>query len=350
MDEFFKNILMKIPEVVLVFDDTSTILFANTAFGSLTKRRTRDFIGKSLEDMDAEFKGQWEVLIEQLANRPKEFEEKFSTDVRCGTSQNHADRDPLCPVKAPSSEVPPPTILTLGDRFYTYQFFDVGEMEGKGRGVGVLLSELTDEKKKLDRLAQIENQASLATLAAGIAHEMNNPLFTIMANAEAIASTADTTKISVYAAKIKDKSKHLASIISDFSGFALKAEADRVKQEIQLREQLETVINAVSFPYDREGLHIEKNYDETITMNIIPQELQMILANIMKNALQAMNGKGKLIVSSAREGSEIKVLIQDNGPGIPEGFLPRLFDPFFYHQGSGGGFGPWPQRGAENNG
>ena len=96
MREILEKILMNVPDVILVFDKDLRVEYANVAFGKLTQRRTRDFFGKTLEEMDPEFKDQWGVFFQELINRISQNNLPSSSSQRREKNlKSHEARDPL---------------------------------------------------------------------------------------------------------------------------------------------------------------------------------------------------------------------------------------------------------------
>ena len=332
---------MNVPDVILVFDKDMRVEYANVAFGKLTRRRTRDFMGKSLEEMGPEFKNQWEVFFKELLNRPKNELEPTTAERRERVVPSREARDPLAPKKPfPKSGKPPP-VLNLGDHVFTFQLFDVGEGEDGVQRTGVLLTELKEEKKLLDQLTQAENISGLDTLAAGLAHEINNPLFAITGYAEGIASSAEGEKVKKYAEKIKTITKRLAALIVEFSGYSHHREDEKPETLVDLNHFIDTALEIATKNYQGSDLELSRCYESGIQLKILYGDLLQILMNVIKNSVQAMEGKGKLILTTERKDEAVRITIQDNGPGIPEDYLSLVFNPFFTtkEQGEGTGLG-----------
>ena len=110
--------------------------------------------------------------------------------------------------------------------------------EEKAQRIGLILKNITEEKRLLDQLTQADKLSGLGTLAAGIAHEMNNPLYSIMGFTEAILDEKQISKIQPLAQKVLARSKHMASVILNLSGYARTNDQDAMK-EVDVNERLE---------------------------------------------------------------------------------------------------------------
>lgn len=202
------------------------------------------------------------------------------------------------------------------------------------------MKEITEQKSLQDQLTMAEKLSGLGTLAAGIAHEMNNPLFSIMGLTETIIEEKDPNKIQTYSKKILEKSKHMASIILNMSGYSRSGEMDQMGG-VNINERLDGSIEMALMASYSDDVVLEKNYSQLPLIKAKPEEIQQIYLNIIRNAVQAMDGKGKLIISSSQNNGRIVTTIEDTGPGIPQEYLSKVFDPFFTtkDQGKGTGLG-----------
>jgi len=88
-----------------------------------------------------------------------------------------------------------------------------------------------------------------------------------------------------------------------------------------------------------DDVEVIKNYTSLPLLKAKPDEIQQIFLNILRNAVQAMEGRGKIFLASSHVNNEILVEIRDTGPGIPSEYLSRVFDPFFTTKGQGEGTG-----------
>lgn len=337
MEELLKRILMNVPDVIFVFDENLRIEFVNTAFGCLMKQRTRDFFGASLVDIDTDFDDNLTPLLQRIQKNPQDPLMRTFREKREVASGGYRARDPLAPARSNENADETPRVLTLGGDIFTYQFFDAGPGDGNLK-IALVLSKLTDEKKLLERLTQTESVSGLDTLAAGLAHEMNNPLFSITGHAEAILDEKEMNKIQAHAEKIRGSSRRIAKIVSDLSGYA-RGKGNEPKTKVNVAEMLDSAVKIAMIPFDENELIVEKNYAVISPVEAVSEELQQIFANLFENAFQAMNGKGTLFITASQSADRVRVQVQDTGPGIPQEYLSRIFNPFFTTKGQGKGTG-----------
>jgi two-component system NtrC family sensor kinase len=338
LQEYTESILMSMPDILVIFSEELKTEHVNNAFEKLTGISASKAHTKTLTTMGLEFKDQWQSVMQELKvySNGSQAESRKTVKVTLG---NQGPRDPLAPKTAgPSWETK--NVVTLGSRVFAYQFFDVAITVKKKRRIGLLMKEITEQKSLQDQLTMAEKLSGLGTLAAGIAHEMNNPLFSIMGLTETIIEEKDPEKINTYSLKVLEKSKHMASIILNMSGYSRSGAKDQTGDVI-VNERLDASIEMALMASYSDDIAVEKNYSQLPPIKAKPEEIQQIYLNIIRNSVQAMEGKGKLTISSSQKDGRIVTTIQDTGPGIPQEYLSKIFDPFFTtkDQGKGTGLG-----------
>ncbi len=336
LKKYTDSILMSVPEVILIFNSELEIEYANAAFGHLTHWKSSEYLGHGLNDAPSEYREAWDLLTKELTKYQWGIERK---PVQSADNTPYQAKDPLAPSGENSSKESQTTV-TLGSQVFAYKFFDVVLEEEKGRRIGMIMKNITEEKRLLDQLTQADKLSGLGTLAAGIAHEMNNPLYSIMGFTEAIMEEKQISKIQSLAQKVLDRSKHMASVILNLSGYVRSNDKDGMK-EVDVNERLEAATEMALMASYTDGIDLEKKFNPVSSIQAKPEEIQQVFLNIISNAVQAMEGKGKLTLSSEENNDFIVVHIQDTGPGIPPEYISKVFDPFFTtkQQGEGTGLG-----------
>ncbi len=339
LKEYTDSILMSVPDVLLIFNEKHHIEYINASFERLTNIPGREVIGKSLREVSPDFEESWDTLETALSDYSQDRESKNDPAKREGASQNYKAQDPLAQKNKDQAE-DSKTVLKFKDRFFAYQFFDVAIMEAETQRIGLLMKEVTEEKLLQDQLAMAEKLSGLGTLAAGIAHEMNNPLYSIMGYTEAILEEKDSGKIKTFAQKVLDRAKHMAAIILSLSGYSKSSFSDG-SGKVDINEKLDAALDIAILASYTDDIQLTKNYGTLPAVQAKPDEIQQVFTHIIRNAVQAMEGKGRLTITSQQVGGNIVVEIQDSGPGIAPEFLSKIFDPFFTtkDQGEGTGLG-----------
>jgi signal transduction histidine kinase len=340
LDNLTETILLNIPNVVLVADTNSKIVFANKAFGELVGQRHQNYIGKSLKETLSTLQENWQFLADEFNQPLKNVEKKEHPDFCKEKPTSNYDRDPMTAQSSSIDDFTPPSVVCFRDKIFTYRIFDAGTTQNKEPLKGLILNDFTEEKDFLDMMTQAENISSLKTLAAGISHEVGNPLQAILTFSEAILEENNLDKIRLYAEKVTKNSTRLRKVLSDFSGYVQKKKHGE-KKEINIIESIQVAIKFALLPYPEDKIILEEDFKNVPDLTANPEEIQQIFFNIINNAFQAMNGNGRLKISTWETQNFLIAKFEDNGPGMPKGILKKAFNPFFTTkmQGKGTGLG-----------
>ena len=191
------------------------------------------------------------------------------------------------------------------------------------------------------QLIQTEKMASLGQLAAGVAHELNNPLGTITMFGRMLQKEfVDNEKIRHDIDLIVQEADRAAKIVKDLLSFSreTKIKPGLVNINTVVEEGLSLFLKQSLF----HNIDVQKELEPSIPSTFAdPDLLKQVILNIVLNGAQAMDGKGILTIASRAEdeGRKIRIEIGDTGKGIPKEYLHRLFDPFFTTKEKGTGLG-----------
>jgi len=323
LKKYTDTILMSVPKVILILDPDLRIEYANAAFEQLTGCLPAEYQKRTLLEAPLKHREEWNLLIKQL----EKYQWGIKKESAHPTQSRYEAKDPLAP-SGESQDKDSKNTVTLGDRIFAYQFFDVVLEEEKTRRIGFIMKNITEEKRLLDQLTQADKLSGLGTLAAGIAHEMNNPLYSIMGFTEAILEEKQVSKIQPLAQKVLDRSRHMASIILNLSSYTRTNVKDALK-EVDVNERLDAAMEMALMASYSDDITLTKNYESIPNIKAKPEEIQQVFLNIISNAIHAMNGKVTLTLSTQKQNGAIVAQIQDTGPGIPPEYVSKVFDPFF---------------------
>jgi signal transduction histidine kinase/CheY-like chemotaxis protein len=189
-------------------------------------------------------------------------------------------------------------------------------------------------------LLHVERLASIGRLAAGAAHEINNPLAVISGKAQLLAARISDEKASAVLNDIVDQSMRISKIISDLMGFARPAEPTLAEATVLTMVENAMHMTRHRLPKNKSDIVIEIPKDIP-RLQVDSRQVEQVLTNLFVNAMQAMGDHGKLIISAENIVRTHRVLIRvmDNGPGIRPEDLPKIFDPFFTTKREGEGTG-----------
>ncbi|MEW6671597.1 MAG: ATP-binding protein [Thermodesulfobacteriota bacterium] len=207
-----------------------------------------------------------------------------------------------------------------------------------------------DREKEMMNQQVIETGklASIGELAAGIAHEINNPVAIMVEEAgwiqdllseEEFAQSQNLEELNRALKQINTQGRRCKEITHKLLSFARKT--DPRVHDVQINSLIQEVVGISDqrARYSNVVIHTELAPDLPFT-EVSPAEFQQVFLNLINNALDAMEKKGgKLNINSRREDDRVVVSVSDNGPGIPKEYLARIFDPFFTTKPVGKGTG-----------
>lgn len=241
--------------------------------------------------------------------------------------------------------------------------------QGKMTGARVVVHDITERKKIEELIIQSEKMLSIGGLAAGMAHEINNPLAGMIQSAQLILSrltndlpanheAAEASGISMAAVKkfmekrkviknlenIHTAGSRAAKIIENMLSFAKKG--DSTKNQCQLDQLIDKTIEIAQNEYDLKKkfdfkqIKITRKYSpEVPTILCEESKIQQVLFNLLKNAAESMGSENashkspEIIFRLTTEGKIVCIEIEDNGPGIDPETQKRVFEPFFTTKG-----------------
>ncbi|MEW5746065.1 MAG: DUF3365 domain-containing protein [Nitrospirota bacterium] len=210
----------------------------------------------------------------------------------------------------------------------------------------LLARHLLDAQEKLKKTAEIEKQmieterlASLGQLAAGVAHEINNPLGGIKLCFNNLISTPmDEEKRRQHIEIVNAGFTRIQMIVKNL--LDLSKNAPLSIAPCGIAGIIETVLSLTEYLIGKKGIVLVRELSPDIPpIAADASKLEQVFLNLVINAVQAMEGGGTLTIRAQRAGASCAVAISDTGSGIPEEILPRIFDPFFTTKGMGEGTG-----------
>ncbi len=204
------------------------------------------------------------------------------------------------------------------------------------------LKESHDELGQAQRqLIQTEKMASMGQLAAGVAHELNNPIGTITLFGSILQKElAHNKKWEQDIGLIIQEAERAAKIVKDLLNFSRETQV--IPGLVDLNKLIEEALSLLVKQSLFHNIQVKKDLDQNIPTTFADADLlKQVFLNIILNGAQAMEGDGALFINTQfiKESKRIRIQIKDNGMGIPKKNLPRLFDPFFTTKEKGTGLG-----------
>jgi two-component system nitrogen regulation sensor histidine kinase GlnL len=209
------------------------------------------------------------------------------------------------------------------------------------RTIGRELEALVEQRSQSERFAR---------LASGIAHEVRNPLGGIRGAAELLLGKLDDARLRRFPELIRDETDRIRRLLDDLS--QLTSARPLAFQRVDLHRTLDALLELQRHGEEWQRIELVREYDPSIPeLDADPDRLSQILLNLLRNAVQAMQGKGRLVVRTRVESLYhlspgersparfVHVDVDDAGPGIAPEDLPHLFTPFFSRRPGGTGLG-----------
>jgi PAS domain S-box-containing protein len=303
--QLIERIVATIPDGVLVIDNSDRIILANKAFYKiflLNKRATRNRLFNEILPVDQLFNRYKAVKRGKRVHNPLEFRYQAEDIEKIITSN----------------------IIKMN-----------------GERILLTFKDISREREEEEKLYLTDRLASIGEMAAGLAHELNNPLTGILALSQLLSDSDIPEEYKEDLQHVYNEAKRAASIVKSVLLFARnnnyengQSSANEVVKDVLRLREYEEKANNITVVTD-----LQKNPPD---VPIDKFQLQQVFLNIILNAEAAIkdtNRPGTLIVKTETSNHHINVLFNDNGCGIKKNVLPRIFDPFFTTKDIGKGTG-----------
>ena len=232
-------------------------------------------------------------------------------------------------------------IKRQGDYVWELKVYPLGGRDEAGEGRCVIEMDDVSAKMELEqKILQAEKLSSLSLLSAGIAHEINNPLSTILSNAQMLLQKSKNGVEKDALSWIEKETRRIADIVRELRDFSHSGDDSTAEHDIN--ECVEEVVRLIRYGMPSDGgVRIDQHLHAAPLYVAMPkEELRQVVLNILQNAVQAVNGSGSNELETIEyDTSRHGILIRDTGEGIPEEIMNRIFDPFFTTKRGGVGTG-----------
>jgi two-component system sensor histidine kinase PilS (NtrC family) len=251
------------------------------------------------------------------------------------------------------------TLLTNHDRRKIYLGFSISPLtdpEGSLIGHTLIFQDITKFKEMEEQMKRVDKMAAVGALAAGMAHEIRNPLASLSGSIQMLKSelTLDDSQHHLMEITLRE-SERLNALITDFLLFAQPPQSHKILYPIG-RVLQETVDLLIRSPFFHDGIQVLRpNRQEEIRVGIDPDQMKQVFWNLFINAAQSMSNGGKIQVqldkgnalgvtnlsvsSQVREKEWVRISIADSGNGISPEEKGKIFEPFFTTKENGTGLG-----------
>ena len=211
---------------------------------------------------------------------------------------------------------------------------------GTCRGAVIVLRDLSVIKKLEEKVRRSEKLAAIGELAAGIAHEIRNPLSSIRGFAQFLRhALKDKPQEQVYADTMVAEVDRINRVVSDLLTFARPVEAELVPTEIT--DLIEHAVRLVAADASSRDVQIQTRIADVSKLPLDANQMTQALLNLLLNALQAVDPGGRIEIGADFNVEEacLDLWIADNGPGISPDQKEKIFEPFFTTREKGTGLG-----------
>lgn len=310
----YRNLFENANDSILIFEtETEVILEANKKACETYGFSREEFIGLSLK-----------LLTKDVKRGEQQIRELIETGYTKNFETIHFRKDGT-----------PVNILGGGSLI---------EYRGKP-AVMAIARDITDVKKLQQQLIQADKLAALGQMIAGVAHELNNPLTSVIGFTQLILMDSSLDEqIRENLEIVRHEAERTRKIVQNLLSFSRQHKPSRT--EVNINELLNSALDLRAYEMSVNNISVHRNYG--LLPNVLADEHQMhqVFLNIIINAEHAMHSQhlgGTLTLATAFEksasGNTVKIIIEDDGPGITAEHLDRLFDPFFTTKPVGKGTG-----------
>ncbi|MBD3402117.1 PAS domain-containing protein [candidate division GN15 bacterium] len=290
---------------VAAVDTGGRITVANEAFAAILERR--DLIGK-----------RWDEVV---------AEERLSFD-----SFMRSDRE------ADESEV----TLNIGDTAKTLLVVRSRLDAGAGAAMAVVAYDITKYREVERQSQRRERLSELGNLAAGVAHEIRNPLNTISIAAQRLAAeftpTDNAEGYREFTSAIRSETARLNEIITRF--LALAREERRRQERVDVGAVIDATRKLIAPEAEKLSIAVTTEVADGLIVTADPDRLKQVMLNLFNNAKEALAGQpGEVRITADRADQLVRIRVADSGPGIPADQRDRVFTPYFTTKEAGTGLG-----------
>jgi PAS domain S-box-containing protein len=306
-----ESVLDSLTDGVLVSDEEHNLIFVNKPAERLVPLASSEIYERRIWDAiaDEEIAS---FIEESLSNQESVFDEEYTLD--------HGGKNRTLAV----------SILPV-------------VKEGHIQGNLLHLKDITERKSKEARLRRAESLASLTTLAAGVAHEIKNPLGSIGIHIQLVQKSLqeediDRDRVQGYIDVVNEEVSRLNKIVVDFL-FAMRPMNVELSDG-DLNDVVRGVLDFVQYELETSDIELVAELAETLPkIELDDKYLKQALMNIIKNAIAAMPEGGTLRVSTERSGDDVQLSISDTGVGMSDEVAEKIFEPYYTTKDFGSGIG-----------
>jgi len=310
-EEFHQRLLESFPDLILVVDLEERYTFASARTHDLLGYEPQDLIGKKITDLD-DHSVELASLYKNIVSGKQAFgSAEYGARHRDGSWKT---------MRASGSQL--------------------ADAEGKVSGVIFSVRDITIERKLEQQVVQSERLAAMGAMIGGVAHELNNPLTSILGVSELLQDTETNEVARKQLAMLQQQARRAAEIVQNLTYFARPPAPG--KSRINLVEIVERTLNLHAYSLRKNNITVDFLKESVPYALGDPHQLMQVFLNLILNAEQAVREvreKGTLRIRLGKADKSVWVSFHDDGPGIPKENLASIFDPFYTTKRPGRGTG-----------
>jgi len=311
-EEFRQRLLESFPDLILVVDLEERYTFVSARVHDLLGYRPEDLLGKRISEM-RDHSPELAALYHDVASEQHSF---GSAEV----SVKHRDGN-WRTMRASAS-----------------QFFDADSKLG---GVIISVRDITTERKLEQQVVQSERLAAMGAMIGGVAHELNNPLTSILGVSELLQDSQTTDAARKQIGILQQQARRAAEIVHNLTYFSTPPTPGKTR--VNLGEIVERTLNLHAYSLRKNSITVDFIREPNLPYAVgDPHQLMQVFLNLILNAEQAIReirDRGTLRIRLSQTGETVSASFQDDGPGIPAEILASIFDPFYTTKRPGRGTG-----------
>ncbi|MFZ0770801.1 MAG: PAS domain S-box protein [Candidatus Sulfotelmatobacter sp.] len=311
-EEFRRRLLESFPDLILVVDLEERFTFVSSRVRDLLGCQPEDLLGKKISETQAR-SPELETLYHDVASSHTIFgSAEYGARHRDGSGRT---------MRASAS-----------------QFFDA---DSKLAGVIVSVRDITTEKKFEQQVVQSERLAAMGAMIGGVAHELNNPLTSILGVSELLQDSQTTDAARKQIAILQQQARRAAEIVHNLTYFSTPPMPGKTR--VNLGEVVERTLNLHAYSLRKNNITVDFVREPRLPyVQGDPHQLMQVFLNLVLNAEHAIRearDRGTLRIRLGTGDSSVWASFLDDGPGIPPDILANIFDPFYTTKRPGRGTG-----------
>jgi PAS domain S-box-containing protein len=311
-EEFRRRLLESFPDLILVIDLDERYTFVSSRIQDLLGYRPEELVGKKIGDLQNHSPELLAVYRDVVTGKQLFAAAEYGARHREGSWRT---------MRASAS-----------------QLFDA---ENKLSGVIISVRDISVEKRLEQQIIQSERLAAMGQMIGGFAHELNNPLTSILGVSELLQETDSMEPARKQLKILQKEARRAAEIVQNLMYFARPSTPG--KNLVNLGELIERTLHLQAYPLRKSNITVDFMPETGLPAVLAnPHQLMQLFSNLILNAEQAVRevrDRGTIRIRMGRTGQSLWATFEDDGPGIAPDILPNIFDPFYTTKRPGRGTG-----------